>query len=304
MSRFATIVLAGKPNAGKSTLLNALVGQKLAITSARPQSTRYPVTGIVTEGDTQPEFVDPPGLLDPRYLLQEAMLALAVAAIETADGIVYLQPVDEGKPESLEAVLPEGVKVDVPVLSVVTKIDLSDDRRQTTDNRQQTEDPIPDSRFPTSFHGVSAVTGEGLDQLLDWCRQQARPGPFRHEVDSVSGQPVRFFVSEFIREAAFELLDQELPYAVSVEIDEFREGSEPVYIRATLFVERESQKGIVIGRGGDTIKAIGTKARKAAQDMLGEKVFLDLRVKVLPKWRRSPHHLRRFGLPVPDGRKA
>ena len=285
-TRFATIVLAGRPNTGKSTLLNALVGQKLAITSAKPQSTRFPVVGVWTEGETQLAFIDPPGLLDPTYPLQKAMVARAVEALVTASGIVFLHPLDEGAPPAIETLLPEETELRAPTLVVRTKADLQPPDRRT--------------ELPPDVLVVSAITREGMDALLEWCCARARPAPFRHDPDSASSQPVRFFVSEFIREAAFERLEQELPYSVCVEIDEFREASDPLYIRAAIYVERESQKGMVIGSGGRTIKSIGSAAREATEELLGRRAYLDLRVKVLPKWRKSLHHLRRMGLPVPE----
>lgn len=285
-TRFATIVLAGRPNAGKSTLLNRIVGVDLAITSPKPQSTRYPVIGIHTEGNTQLAFVDPAGLLDPGYALQEAMLDQAVTALEQADGILYLHAITDGAPPDLVSLLPTGTEISAPVLTLLTKSDVLD--------------PLPEvapAQIP-----VSAVSGLGLEALMEWCLARGRPGPFRHEPDSASAQPVRFFAGEFIRGAAFDHLEQELPYAVSVEVDEYREDEDPVYIRATIFVERESQKGMVIGRGGRTIKTIGQTAREATETLVGQRVYLDLRVKVLPKWRKSPQHLRRLGLPVPESR--
>ena len=283
LTRFGTIVLAGKPNAGKSTLLNRIVGMDLAITSAKPQSTRYPVIGIHTEGDTQLEFVDPPGLLDPSYALQEAMLAQAVTALEAADGILYLHPITDGEPPDLASLIPDDAKIPAPVLTVLTKSDLVE-------------------TLPDFFVPVSAKSGQGIDAIVTWCADRARPGPFHHDADSASAQPVRFFAAEFIRGAAFDQLGQELPYAVSVEVDEYREDEDPVYIRATIFIERESQKGMVIGRKGRTIKTIGQAAREATETLVGQRVYLDLRVKVLPKWRKSPQHLRRLGLPVPESR--
>jgi GTP-binding protein Era len=280
-TRFGRIVFAGQPNAGKSTLLNAILGMKLAIVSPRPQTTRHPVVGVLTEGDVQLEFVDPAGLLSPKYLLQAAMLREAIAALETADGIVHLHPADLGPVPALETLLPPDVRIRAPVIVVRTKGDLeggSDDA------------PAKDGTLV-----VSARTDAGLPALLDWCRERARPGPWRHDPEAVSSLPVRFFVAEFVREAALRVLEQEVPYALAVDVDEFREDRDPVYIRAAVFVERASQKGIVIGHEGSTIKRIGQAARRASEEMLGQRVYLDLRVKVLPKWRKAPHHLRRMG---------
>ncbi len=284
-TRFATIVLVGRPNAGKSTMLNALVGEKLAITSRKAQSTRLAVSGIRTVDDLQLEFVDPPGLFDPSYPLQHAMLAQVTTALARADGVIYLHPATDGPPPALDTILPDGVEVRVPVLTVLTK-----------------GDRIPPGEAPAGTVTVSAKTGAHLDELIAWCRNRATPQPFRYAADDVSGQPVRFFAAEFIREAAFAHLGQELPYAIGVEIEEFRETADPIYVRASLFVERKSQKGMVIGKAGATIKRIGTAARAEIERLLDTRVYLDLQVKVLPKWRHTAQHLRRFGLPLPDSR--
>lgn len=299
-TRFATITLAGRPNAGKSTLLNALVGEPLALTSPKPQSTRTPVVGVRTEGDVQLVFVDPPGLLEPGYALQEAMLAQALDALARADAVLYLHPADEGEPPPLPTLLPPGPAVRAPVLTVVTKADLAVEGRGKGEAycRGRT---LPASPPPPHVR-VSALTGQGLDDLLAWCRAHAPPGEFQYDPENLSTQPLRFFVEEFVREAAFEMLGQELPYAVAVEVDEFRETADPVYIRAAVYVERESQQGMVVGKGGRTIKALGARARHRIEPLLGRRVYLDLWVKVLPKWRRSASALRRLGFPVPARR--
>lgn len=285
-TRFATIALAGRPNAGKSTLLNALVGEPLAITSPKPQSTRTSVVGVRTAGDLQLAFVDPPGLLVPRYLLQEAMRAQALSALQEVDAVLYLHPADDGEPRPLATLLPpEGPPVRAPVLTVLTKADTVTKRLAAS---------------PPGCLVVSAVTGEGIEALLAWCDAQARPGPFRYDPDALSTQPLRFFVAEYVREAAFALLAQELPYAIAAEVDEFREAEDPVYIRVTLHAERESQKRMVIGTGGRTVRALGEYARHRIEALLGRRVYLDLWVKVLPKWRRSAAALRRLGVPTPQ----
>jgi GTP-binding protein Era len=148
------------------------------------------------------------------------------------------------------------------------------------------------------------VTGEGLDLLLAWCTARAPAGPFRHDVDAMSTQPMRFFVEEAVREAAFEELRQELPYAVAAQVEEYREDSDPVVIRVTLFVERESQKGIVIGAGGRTLKRIGSVARNRIEELSGRRVYLELWIKVLPRWRKSPTLLRQLGFRVPTSRNV
>ena len=274
-------MLAGRPNVGKSTLLNALVGEHLAIVSPKPQSTRLPVFGLLTTGDTQYIFTDSPGLLEPEYQLHEAMRAAALRAIDDAEVIAYLHPLTEYPAPPLERVARLERPPRAPIVTVYTKSDaVSPSNRPTI----QPSDVV-----------LSAVSREGLDAFLDTLRARLPESPFHYDADELATQPMRFFAAEFIREAAFEQLHEELPYSVACEIDEFREGAEPVYIRAMLYVERDSQKGIVIGEGGRTIKALGAAARAKIEALLGQRVFLDLHVKVLPKWRRDEPALRRLG---------
>jgi GTP-binding protein Era len=288
-SRCGTIVLAGRPNAGKSTLLNALVGEELAIISPRPQSTRQPVIGIHTEGDTQFIFVDPPGLLKPGYPLQASMVQAAVEALRQADAIVYLHPAtDMGPPPPLSTLVPSGVLRGTPIATARTFAD-----QVPADRHLGGDEPV---------FRVGTPKGTGIEALLAWCRAQVPAGPFRYPPDDVSTQPVRFFVAEYVRQAAFAVLHDELPYAVAAQVDEFREGSTPLYIRVIVHVERESQKGIVIGDGGRTVKRIGRLAREAVERLLGQRVYLELWVKVLPNWRRSPAGLRRLGFTLPKPR--
>ena len=283
MPRTGDIALAGAPNVGKSSLLNALVGEHLAIVSPKAQATRLPVVGLRTEGDAQFVFHDLPGLLDPGYLLQERMRAAAVEALRTADVILYLHPAS-GAPAPSFAELARIDPPAAPVLVVYTKGDLGPRPRWR-------ELAAPD-RFV-----VSATSGEGVDALLAAVRAHLPEGDFRHDPDDVGTQPLRFFATEYLREAAFTLLSDELPYAFTAEVEEFRENEQPVYIRVTLFVERESQKAMVIGQGGRTIKAIGAHARGRLEALLGQSVYLDCWVKALPRWRRTPAALARFGFP-------
>ena len=282
MTRCGTIVLAGRPNVGKSTLLNALVGEHLAIVSPKPQSTRMPVIGLLTKNDTQYIFTDPPGLLEPEYQLHEVMRAAALRAIEDAEVIAYLHPLTEYPAPPLASVARLAKPARAPVLTVYTKADLVPPSDRPT---------VP----PSDGVVVSAVQGEGIAELLEGLRGRLPEGPFHYDPEEMATQPMRFFAAEFIREAAFELLHEELPYSVAVEIDEFREGAEPLYIRAVVYVERTSQKGIVIGDGGRTIKALGQAARTKLEALLDARVFLDLHVKVLPKWRRRDASLKRLG---------
>jgi GTP-binding protein Era len=287
-TRCGTIVLAGQPNVGKSTLLNALVGEPLAIVSAKPQSTRLPVIGLRTEGDAQMIFIDPPGLLDPQYRLQEAMRSEVLGVVRQADLVLYLHPAAQRPAPPLATLLPDGATPRVPTLTVLTKAD-------------QLGPGALDAATPDHVL-ASAVSGDGVPEILRWCAEHLPAGPFRYSPDDLSAQPVRFFVAEFVREAAFAHLGAELPYALAAEVDEFREGSSPLYIRTVLYTERESQKGMVVGRGGDMIKRIGTDARRRIEAFLGTQVYLELRVKTLPKWRSRTATLRRLGFRLPPSR--
>ena len=282
MPRCGTVALAGRPNVGKSTLLNALIGEHLAIVSPKPQSTRLPVVGLLTRGDAQFIFTDSPGLLVPEYPLHPVMRAAALRAIADADVIAYLHPLPEHPAPHLQEVARLEHRPRAPIVTVYTKADLV------------TPSDRPTVR-PSDEVVVSAVAKEGLDNLLDALGGRLPEGPFHYDPDEMATQPLRFFAAEFVREAAFELLHEELPYSVAVEIDEFREGATPVYIRAIVYIERESQKGIVIGEGGRTIKALGQAARTKIETLLGQHVFLELHVKVLPKWRRHEASLKRLG---------
>ncbi len=278
MTRCGTVVLAGRPNVGKSTLLNALIGEHLAIVSPKPQTTRMPVVGLLTRGDAQYILTDSPGLLEPEYRLHEAMRAAALRAIANSEVIAYLHPLPEypAPPFAEAAGLRHPPRA--AVVPVYTKADL-----------------VPASARPPGALAVSAQSPEGLEGLLDTLRLHLPESPFHYPPDEMATQPLRFFAAEFVREAAFELLHEELPYAVACEIDEFREETERVYIRAVVFVERDSQKGIVVGQGGRTVKAIGSAARARIEALVGRPVFLELRVKVLSRWRRHDPSLRRLG---------
>jgi GTPase len=284
MPRTGHIALAGAPNVGKSSLLNALIGQHLAIVSPRAQATRLPVTGLRTEGDTQYVFHDLPGLLDPAYLMQVRMRQLALEALERVDLVLHLHPAPEAPAPAFNTLARLDHPLEAPVLTVYTKGDLLSAARR--------------AELESSALVVSATDGEAtLPRLLARIREHLPERAFAHDPDDVGTQPVRFFVVEYLREAAFELLEDELPYGFTAEVEEFREAERPVYIRVTLFVERESQKGIVIGAGGATIKAIGAHARRRIEELIGAPVYLDCWVKVLPHWRKSAAALTRFGFP-------
>ena len=285
MPRSGHIALAGAPNVGKSSLLNTLVGAHLAIVSPKAQATRLPVVGLRTDGDTQYVFHDLPGLLEPSYLMQVRMRELALEALERMDVVLHLHPAPEAPAPPLAELARLAAPLPAPVITVYTKGDLVPAARREELGR--------------SGVVASAASGEGVETLLERIREHLPERDFEFDPEDVGTQQLRFFVVEYLREAAFELLGDELPYSFTAEVEEFREDRRPVYIRVTLFVERESQKGIVIGRGGKTLAAIGAHARARIEELLGAPVYLDSWVKVLPNWRRNAAALTRLGFPEP-----
>jgi GTP-binding protein Era len=290
MTRAGIVTVAGKPNAGKSTLLNRVIGEKLSIVSPKPQSTRDRVVGIHTVGDVQMILFDTPGLLNPRYALQEAMRRAALDALNDADVIVHVVDATDGTPAPLAEAAGLSRPPAAPVLTALNKAD-----RLSADDRARLQSAVSDAYF------ISALTGDGVPDLLAEAARRLPESPFLYPEDEISTQSVRFFVAELVRETALEQLEDEVPYSVACEIEEFREDRSPVYIRAVIFVERESQKGILIGASGSRIREIGRAARVKVEALVGGPVYLDLRVKVLANWRRNVRSLRRFGYRLAEG---
>ncbi|MEP6732828.1 MAG: GTPase Era [bacterium] len=293
MPKAGIVTVVGKPNAGKSTLLNRVMREKLAIVSDKPQSTRDRVVGIHTSGDVQMIILDTPGLLNPRYELQRAMRGTALRALNDADIIIYLADATERTPPSL---LEAAELQKLPAAPVLTVLNKSDAIRPV--ERDELAESVPDARF------ISALNGEGVDELFAEIGQQLPESPFLYPEDEISTASVRFFVSELVRETALEQLDEEVPYSLACEVEEFRETQSPVYIRTVLYVERESQKRILIGAGGQRIRDIGRSARIKVEAFVGAAVYLDLWVKVLPNWRKSDIAIRRFGYRLHDDPSA
>ena len=289
MTRAGIVALVGKPNAGKSTLLNRIIGQKLSIVSPKPQSTRDRVVGILTRDDAQMVLLDTPGLLDPHYDLQRSMRAASLAAIDDADVILHLIDATEPSLESLGAAAALRGQPRAQIITTFNKID-----RLSSGALEELKNDHPGSRF------ISAANGDGIPALLDRLDKALPDSPFLYPTDDVSTQQVRYFAAELVRETALEQLDDEVPYSVAVEIEEFREDRNPVYIRAVVFVERESQKRIFVGSGGSKIRDIGRMARAKIEALVGAPVYLDLWVKVLPNWRKTPSALARLGYQVPQ----
>ena len=293
MTRAGIVTVAGKPNAGKSTLLNRIIGQKLAITSQKPQSTRDRVVGIHTTEDTQFVIFDTPGLLEPKYELQSSMRSTALKALADADVIVYLADASNGPPATLAEAAGLEHPPKAPIIEVLNKSDLLNEHRQ-----KELAEARPDALF------VSAMTGDSVTELVERIREHLPESPFLYPDDDVSTQSVRFFVAEMIRETVLEQLHDEVPYSVAVGIEEFREGRSPVYIRAVIYVERESQKRIIIGAKGSRIREVGQVARKKIEGFVGDSVYLDMWVKVLPNWRRSTSALERLGYHIAKDQRS
>ena len=285
--RSGYVALVGKPNVGKSTLLNALLGRKLSIVTKKPQTTRHRVLGILSGEDYQAILLDTPGIIQPRYKLQESMMHAVRGAIDDADLLLFLADATRDRPDafSLERI------GDRPALLLLNKIDLIPQEQalplvETYTALRAFEEVIP----------ISALKGFNLDAVLREIVTRLPLGPPFYPRDMISEQPERFFVAEIIREKIFELFRQEVPYSVQVNVVAYeeREGEKDL-IHAEIVVERDSQKGILIGKGGQALKKIGTRARKDIEAFLGKPVFLQLHVKVRQDWRNRDTFLRSYG---------
>lgn len=292
-TRAGYVALVGYPNAGKSSLMNQLVEQKLSIVTPLAQTTRERVLGIDTRDGVQMVFVDTPGLVEPRYLLHRAMLHAATEVIHDADVVLLLVDASQGIPEFSPDVM-ELLRRATSLLVISNKTDIARPA-QLAQVREWSKE-----RFGLEPFEVSALTGDEVGALRAEIARRLPESPYLFPEDDVSSQPVRFFVSEFVREAAFELFEKEVPYSIAVKVDEYRENATPLYVRATIYVERPTQKAIIIGQGGAAIKRLGQSAREKIEEFVGSAVYLDLWVKVLPRWRRDPVALQRFGFQVPN----
>ena len=288
--RVGYVALAGRPNAGKSTLFNAFLGQRLSIVTAKPQTTRSRILGILTRPQSQIIFLDTPGLLESSYKLHETMAHQIDQAASQADLVLLL--FDASRPKDRSALVKHFLeRTRVPVLAVLNKIDLVQPTQ--LDGLQKS---IADEFGIASPLPVSALRGDGLGKLLSRLEAQLPGGPKLYPDDMVAEQPERFFAAERIREVAFEHLEDELPYAINIHIEEFRQRpGHKIYIRAIIYVGRESQKGIVIGKKGMRLRSIGRKARAALEELLDAPVYVELWVKVRSDWRDKERDLREFG---------
>ena len=292
-SGFVNIV--GRPNVGKSTLMNALLGDKMVITTAKPQTTRHRILGILNGEDYQIVFSDTPGLIQqPKYAMQEVMNRYVQSTFEDADIMLFMLDAKEDYPDE-HPLIDKLRQLKVPVFLLINKTDTVDENRiaqlkHSWQKRVNFTEIIP----------LSALQGLGLDVLMQKILQYLPEGPPYYPKDLLSDRPERFFVAELIREKILLLYQQEIPYAVEVIVERFKEGETKegqalVHIEAWIFVERTTQKGILIGKGGEAIKKLGTLARQDIEKFLGKKVFLELRVKVRKDWRKDPEWLKKLG---------
>ena len=287
-SGFVNIV--GNPNVGKSTLMNDLVGERVSIITAKAQTTRHRIMGIVNTDDYQIVFSDTPGVLSPKYKLQKSMLDFSEGVLTDADILLYVTDVVED-PEKNAEFLAKVAKEQIPVLLVINKIDLLKGQDDLVQIVTRWKDRLPNAEiFPTSAKEHFNVTNlmARIVELLPVC-------PPYFGKDALTDKPARFFVTEIIREKILLNYDKEVPYSVEVIVEKFDESDDAIHIMAVIYVERDSQKGIIIGRGGTMLKKVGTEARKDISTFFGKRIFLEMFVKVEPNWRNRENKLRSFG---------
>lgn len=282
--------LVGNPNVGKSTLMNKLVGDKISIITNKAQTTRHRIIGIVNKPGVQVVYSDTPGVVDPAYKMQEQMLGFSKSALGDADVLLYVTDVIE-EPKKHEAFLAEVRELQVPVLVLINKADLS------TPEKLEELVQTWKSLLPNALEvlPVAALHGAGIAYIAERVEALLPDSPPYFEEDALTDRPARFFVSEIIREKVFLYYQKEIPYATEVVVQEFKEEENLIRIAANIFVERESQKGILIGHKGAAIKKLGTMARQDIERFFDKKVFLQLFVKVEKEWRSSDKMLRNFG---------
>ena len=287
--RAGFVNIIGNPNVGKSTLMNALVGEKLSIVTAKAQTTRHRIMGIVNGDDYQIVYSDTPGILKPNYRLQQSMMNFVETAIGDADIILYVTDTIE-KGDKNEEYISKLQKIACPVVLVINKIDISS-QDQVLELMKWWKEQLPDAIiFP-----ASAQEKFNLDNIFDAIVANLPYAPAWYDKDVFTDKNLRFFASEIVREKIFLNYKEEIPYSCEVVVDEFKEGEERYDISAVIYVMRDTQKGIIIGKGGQSLKKVGTQARIDMEDFFQKKVFLRLYVKVDADWRESKKELRRFG---------
>ena len=302
MHKAGFVNIVGNPNVGKSTLMNQLVGERISIATFKAQTTRHRIMGIVNTDDMQIVFSDTPGVLKPNYKLQESMLAFSESALQDADVLLYVTDVVEN-PEKNMDFLEKVQKMNTPVILLINKIDeLASQSNRNTQNNQSTQSLLGD--IVAKWHGllpnaeilpISAKNKFGIDMLLKRIQELLPESPAYFDKDQLTDKPARFFVSEIIREKILLYYDKEIPYSVEVRVERFKEDEKHIHINALIYVERDSQKGIIIGHQGVALKKVSTEARKSLEKFFGKPIFLEIFVKVDKDWRSSERELDSFG---------
>jgi GTP-binding protein era len=289
MHKAGFVNIVGNPNVGKSTLMNQLVGERISIATFKAQTTRHRIMGIVNEDDCQIVFSDTPGVLKPNYKMQEMMLAFSESALTDADILLYVTDVVENPEKNLDF-LDKVKRMQIPVLLLINKIDET--------NQQQLGDIV--SHWHTLLPNaeilpLSAKNKFGIDILLKRIKELLPESPAYFDKEQLTDKPAKFFVSEIIREKILLYYDKEIPYSVEVRVEQFKETETKIRINAVIYVERDSQKGIIIGHQGVALKKVNTEARKALEKFFAKKIFLETFVKVDKDWRSSQRELNSFG---------
>ncbi len=282
------VSLVGKPNVGKSTLMNALVGEKLSIVTPKAQTTRHRILGIVNEPDYQIVFSDTPGVIKPVYGMQESMMSFVNGSLVDADIVLFVTDINEKYDES--DVIEKLGKTSSPIAVVINKIDKS--------NEELVKEKISywqEKLNPKAIFAVSALHDHNVPAVMQFILDHLPEHPAYYEKDALTDKNERFFVSEIIREKVFKLYDKEIPYSTEVIITAFKEEPKIIRISSEIIVERDSQKNIIIGKAGEMLKKVGTYARKDMEEFLQKKVFLEMFVKVIPDWRNRKNYLKNFG---------
>ena len=289
MHKAGFVNIVGNPNVGKSTLMNPLVGEKISIATFKAQTTRHRIMGIVNTPEAQIVFSDTPGVLKPNYKLQESMLAFSESALQDADVLLYVTDVVEN-PEKNQDFLAKVARMSVPVLLLINKIDQSD-QKTLGDIVEKWHGLLPNAEILP----ISAKNKFGTELLLKRILELLPDSPPYFDKDQLTDKPARFFVSEIIREKILLFYDKEIPYSVEVSVERFKEDEKHIHINAVIYVERDSQKGIIIGHQGVALKKVSTESRKALEKFFGKPIYLEVFVKVDKDWRSSERELNHFG---------
>ena len=289
MHKAGFVNIVGNPNVGKSTLMNLLVGERISIATFKAQTTRHRIMGILTTEDTQIVFSDTPGVLKPNYKLQESMLNFSESALTDADVLLYVTDVVE-KPDKNSEFLEKVRKMQVPVLLLINKIDLSN-QGDLTALVEEWHESLPQAEIIP----ISAANKFNVDAVLRRVRELLPDSPPYFGKDQWTDKPARFFVTEIIREKILLYYDKEIPYSCEVVVESFKEDAKSIRINAVIYVERDSQKGIIIGKEGRALKKVATEARRSLEKFFGKSIYLETFVKVDKDWRNSERELRNFG---------